>query len=81
MLQHTREIEHVTAKLAVDSATIENGCLEVVPESHKIDAKFLKAGQIHPDWEAAHDWVAVPLEPGMFRISLRNLSNATKFSR
>lgn len=71
----------MTANLAVDSATIENGCLEVVPESHKMDAKFLKGGQIHPDWEAAHDWVAVPLEPGMFRISLRNLSNATKFSR
>jgi hypothetical protein len=37
-----------------------------------MDAKFLKGGQIHPDWEAAHDWVAVPLKPGMYHeISMR----------
>jgi 2-aminoethylphosphonate dioxygenase len=62
---HIGEIEHVTANFAVDSATVENGCLEVVPGSHRMNASFLKGGQIHPDWEATHDWVSVPLEPGM----------------
>jgi ectoine hydroxylase-related dioxygenase (phytanoyl-CoA dioxygenase family) len=61
---HIGEIEHVTANLAVDSATSENGCLEVVPGSHKMDVSFLRGGQISPDWEAEHDWLAVPLEPG-----------------
>lgn len=54
----------MTANLAVHEATLENGCLEVVPKSHKMDVKFLGGGQIHPDWEAAHEWVAVPLKPG-----------------
>jgi hypothetical protein len=68
MLQHMTNRRNRTrdSDLAVDSATIENGCLELVPGSHKIDAKFLKGGQIHPDWEAAHGWVSVPREPGMF---------------
>ncbi|KAG4428914.1 hypothetical protein IFR05_015601 [Cadophora sp. M221] len=60
---HIGEIEHITANLAVDSATTENGCLEVVPGSHKMDVHFLNGGQIHPDWEAAHEWLSVPLEP------------------
>jgi ectoine hydroxylase-related dioxygenase (phytanoyl-CoA dioxygenase family) len=33
--------------LAVDTATSENGCLEVVPGSHKMDVPFLNRGQIH----------------------------------
>ncbi|KUJ10171.1 PhyH-domain-containing protein [Mollisia scopiformis] len=61
---HIGEIEHVTANLAVDTATIENGCLEVVPKSHKMDVTFLRGGQIHPEWEAAHEWIAVPMQPG-----------------
>ena len=61
---HISEIEHVTANLAVDSATLENGCLEVVPGSHNMDVAFLRGGQIHPDWETSHDWLTVPLEPG-----------------
>jgi hypothetical protein len=61
---HIGEIEHVTANLAVDSATSENGCLEVVPGSHTMDVSFLGGGKIHPDWEASHEWVTVPLEPG-----------------
>jgi ectoine hydroxylase-related dioxygenase (phytanoyl-CoA dioxygenase family) len=58
----------VTANLAVDLATVENGCLEVVPGSDRMDTSYLKGVQIHPDWEAAHDWVPVPLEPGMYRF-------------
>lgn len=61
---HIRKIEHVTANLAVDSATLEKGCLEVVLGSHKMDTSFLRGGQIHPDWEASHQWLSVPLEPG-----------------
>ncbi|MAD81836.1 MAG: hypothetical protein CL912_02635 [Deltaproteobacteria bacterium] len=63
---HIGEIEHLTANLAVDPATAENGCLQVVPGSHKMYVHFLTGGQIHPDWEHAHEWISVPLEPGKF---------------
>jgi 2-aminoethylphosphonate dioxygenase len=33
---HIGKIEHLTANFAVDKATIENGCIEVVPGSHVI---------------------------------------------
>ena len=54
----------MTASLAVDSATLENGCLEVVSGSHEMEVSFLRGGQIHPDWEASHEWLTVPFEPG-----------------
>jgi len=58
----------VTANLAIDTATPENGCLEVVPKSHKMDATFLTGGQISADWEAAHEWLPVPLQPGKSNV-------------
>ncbi|KAF8848210.1 hypothetical protein BDZ45DRAFT_777237 [Acephala macrosclerotiorum] len=81
---HIGEIEHVTANLAVDAATLENGYLEVMPKFHKMDNKSLRRGQIHLRWEATHGWVAVPLEPGdiMFfgsHLAYRSgLNNANK---
>lgn len=57
----------MTANLAVDAATTENGCLEVVPRSHKMDVTFSTGGQISADWEAAHEWLPVPLQPGKSR--------------
>lgn len=60
----------MTANIAVDDATPENGCLEVVPKSHKMDVVFQEGGKIHPDWEAVHEWVPVPLHPGKSVFSL-----------
>jgi 2-aminoethylphosphonate dioxygenase len=63
-ISNGRLLEHVTANLAVDDATLENGCLEVVPRSHKEPIPFVTGGHITPEWEAAHDWLPVPLAPG-----------------
>lgn len=61
---HIGKIDYLTANLAVDDATIENGCLEVVPGSHRMDVKFQYGGHIDPEWEASHDWINVPLKSG-----------------
>lgn len=61
---HISRTEHVTANFAVDAATITNGCLEVVPKSHRMDVKLSQGGRIADSWAAAHDWLSVPLAPG-----------------
>lgn len=61
---HIGRIEHITANFAIDAATPENGCLEVVPGSHKMEVQFSNGGHITEEWEKAHDWVQVPLERG-----------------
>ncbi|KAL5336936.1 hypothetical protein BJX70DRAFT_371088 [Aspergillus crustosus] len=57
-------IEHITANFAIDAATPENGCLEVVPGSHKMAIEFEHCGRILLAWKATHEWVKIPLEPG-----------------
>lgn len=37
---HIGRIEHVTANIAIDPATVENGSLEVVAGSHKMDVEL-----------------------------------------
>lgn len=34
---HAGALKHLTMNMAVDKATRENGCLEVVPGSHKLE--------------------------------------------
>lgn len=61
---HIGQIEHTTANIAVDAATPENGCVEVVRGSHKMEVTFSTGGAITPSWESSHEWLPVPLEPG-----------------
>lgn len=61
---HIRLIEHITANIAIDAATPENGCLEVVRGSHKMKVEFAEAGRITPEWENTHERTSVPLEMG-----------------
>ena len=61
---HIGKIDHLTANLAVDKATAENGCLEVVPGSHLMDVSFREGGHITAEWEESHEWLQVPLDPG-----------------
>lgn len=61
---HIARIEHLTANIAVDEATPENGCIEVVPGSHKMDIGLENGGAISKIWEDSHEWVQVPLSPG-----------------
>jgi hypothetical protein len=83
---HIGQIEHTTANLAVDAATIANGCVEVVPGSHRMNVELAEGGRISPAWEAAHEWVPVKLDEGdllMFgsHLAHRSAKNGTSKAR
>jgi ectoine hydroxylase-related dioxygenase (phytanoyl-CoA dioxygenase family) len=83
---HMGEISHLTANVAVDEATVANGCLQVVPGSHRMAIDFSNGGRISPEWENAHGWVQVPLSPGdvlLFgsQLAHRSAGNDTDESR
>lgn len=61
---HIGEIEHTTANIAVDAATMANGCVEVVPGSHKMEVELEEGGTISKAWEDKHVWLPVELEVG-----------------
>ena len=67
-------IQHITANFAVDPATPENGCLEVVAGSHKMDVDCSK-GYISTEWQNAHEWIKVPLDVGDVLIFGSNLAH------
>lgn len=79
---HIGKIEHVTANFAIDAATRENGCLEVVPGSHRMtDIDLVDGGRISDTWTANQKWVEVPLAPGdvlIFGSHLAHKSAANK---
>ncbi|KAH8702305.1 hypothetical protein BGW36DRAFT_372558 [Talaromyces proteolyticus] len=60
---HLGDMEHITANFAVDPATPENGCLEIVPGSHKMEVDCTK-GFISLEWQNSHEWIKVPLDTG-----------------
>lgn len=62
--QHAGALKHLTINMAIDEATPENGCLEVVPGSHKINIPIGDDNCIEHEWEAQQPWVSVPLQPG-----------------
>lgn len=83
---HICKVEHLTANLAVDAATVENGCLQVVPGSHRMQVDLAHGGAITEDWIARNDWVSVPLQPGdiLFfgsHLAHRSAENRTPNSR
>lgn len=81
---HIGQIEHTTANLAVDAATHANGCVEVVPGSHKMDVELAEGGRISADWEAKQQWTSVLLEPGdllIFGSHLAHRSGPNNTSR
>lgn len=84
--RHIGEIQHITANVAIDEATIANGCLEVVPGSHMMDIDFEKGGRISQSWQDSQQWISVPLKPGdilLFgsHLAHRSMGNATDKSR
>ena len=83
---HIGRIEHVTANVAIDAATVANGCLEVVPGSHRMDVELAEGGRIAESWVSSHEWVPVPLDPGDILIfgshlAHRSAPNETKERR
>ncbi|KDN53584.1 PhyH-domain-containing protein [Tilletiaria anomala UBC 951] len=61
---HAGALKHLTVNIAVDKATLENGCLEVVPGSHRMNIPVGSDNCIPKDWEDANEWILVPLKPG-----------------
>ena len=61
---HIGQIEHTTANIAVDAATIANGCVEVVPGSHRMDVELAQGGRTSQAWEDSQTWIPVELESG-----------------
>src|SRR4051812_20942710 len=55
---------HVSCMVAVDDATLENGCLEVVSGAHAAVLPMDDTGCVHPDVVAAMQWDAVEVEAG-----------------
>jgi ectoine hydroxylase-related dioxygenase (phytanoyl-CoA dioxygenase family) len=83
---HIGRISHLTANIAIDAATPENGCLEVVPGSHRMRVELVDGGRISPAWEEAQDWVSIPMEAGdvLFfgsHLAHRSAVNRTEKSR
>ncbi|KAL4872784.1 hypothetical protein BDV12DRAFT_161521 [Aspergillus spectabilis] len=74
-------IEHITANFAIDAANPANGCLEVVPGSHKMEVEFENHGRILIAWEERHEWVRIPLEPGDVLIFGSHLAHRSKENR
>jgi ectoine hydroxylase-related dioxygenase (phytanoyl-CoA dioxygenase family) len=66
---HIRKIEHVTLNVAVDQSTPENGCLEVVTGSHRMDIPLNPENKIiDKKWEDAQEWTQVLLQPGELKL-------------
>jgi len=75
---HIGEIEHTTANLAVDAATIANGCVEVVPGSHRMEVELAEGGRISPEWEAQQEWIPVELASGDLLIFGSHLAHRSE---
>lgn len=56
--------QHVSCMVAVDDATEENGCLEVVSGAHAEVLPTDATGCIHPDVAADLVWVSMPVPAG-----------------
>ncbi len=55
---------HVSCMVAIDDATVDNGCLEVVSCAHDRLWPTDEAGCIHPDVVAEMAWEPVPVQAG-----------------
>ena len=56
--------QHVSCMVAVDDATEENGCLEVVTGAHAEVLPTDETGCIRPDVVASMEWEAMPVPAG-----------------
>ncbi|MCB0960552.1 MAG: phytanoyl-CoA dioxygenase family protein [Acidimicrobiales bacterium] len=56
--------QHVSCMVAIDDATLNNGCLEVVEGHHHEVLAQDDAGCVHPDLVAELDWRAVEVPAG-----------------
>ncbi|BEJ15693.1 hypothetical protein CspHIS471_0502980 [Cutaneotrichosporon sp. HIS471] len=65
---HAGACNHQTFLMAVNDMDMSNGCLEVVPGSHKDEIPLGANRCIDPEWEAKHNWVPVPMPAGALLV-------------
>jgi 2-aminoethylphosphonate dioxygenase len=63
-----KKIKHLALLLSVDPSTFDNGCLEVVKGSHKMDVPIADDNCIDRNWVANQDWTPVELEAGQVLV-------------
>ncbi|KAK5127772.1 hypothetical protein LTR85_004888 [Meristemomyces frigidus] len=78
---HIGQIEHTSANIAVDAAALANGCVELVPGSHRMDVKLAAGGAISKRWETEHNWLPVELESGDLPIFGSHLAHRLASNR
>jgi hypothetical protein len=85
---HFGQKDHLTLNIAIDSATPENGCLQVSPGNHKngLYSQEPTHGGLSKEAEASINWIPVPLNPGDFLLFSsylphRSASNKTETPR
>ncbi|KAJ7136371.1 epoxidase subunit A [Mycena crocata] len=76
----------VTVMIAVDAQTVENGCLEVVAGSHKVEIPLGPDRCLDDAWCATQKWIPLHLTPGQFvffdaHLAHRSAANTTTTGR
>jgi len=61
---HIKDIKHLTMMIAIDSSTLSNGCLEVVPGSHEMHVPIGSDNFLEPSWIASQSWTPASLQAG-----------------
>jgi ectoine hydroxylase-related dioxygenase (phytanoyl-CoA dioxygenase family) len=59
-----KKLSFVEMMIAIDPQSAENGCLEMVPASHKSPIPLANGGRLDLDWEVKASWVPVTTQPG-----------------
>jgi len=65
---HIGNVKHLSILMAAEPSTLENGCLEVVPGSHKVTIPIGENRCIKPEWCENQQWIPVPLKSGQFLV-------------
>jgi ectoine hydroxylase-related dioxygenase (phytanoyl-CoA dioxygenase family) len=71
---HIKAQKHLTILIAVEDATLDNGCLEVVPGSHASTIPINPDKTITDEWTKSKNWVPVPLKTGQYIIISDSIS-------
>ncbi len=61
---HIKDVQHLTMMIAIDPQDPNNGCLEVVNGSHKMNVPIGSDNFLEPSWIQSQPWTAVSLQAG-----------------
>lgn len=72
---HVKNIKHLTVLVAVDGMSSENGGLEVVDGSHRMEVPLGSDRCIEPDWVKSHSWTPCNLQAGTLLSSVARVNS------